>query len=309
MPWVGPRTEQSAATAVLSSVRGVAMATAPGDGEASPDDVASVGATTVVLSLGRAHLRPVDTKACFVTGAVEIDTGARPPTETMPGDALVVNEREAIALTSEPDADGAARALARVYETAIVTTGAGGALGVRADRIVRSPAPEVDVADATGAGDLFVAAIVWATDRGLDSRPRSRGRASQPGSRCPRRRPSPARAPWANCWTRAVGAASARLDDHPPIDAQQHPRHERGFIGGEVDDGRRHLIRLPDPADRVHRRPQRHQRIGIRMLAQDPSFIPVRIVPGMIAFTRMPCGAYSTAACCVRALMPPLLAA
>lgn len=168
VPWVGPRTERSAATAVLSSVRGVAMATAPGDGEASPDDVASVGATTVVLSLGRAHLRPVGTKACFVTGAVEIDAGARPPTETMPGDALVVNEREAIALTSEPDADGAARALARVYETAIVTTGAGGALGVRADRIVRSPAPEVDVADATGAGDLFVAAIVWATDRGLD---------------------------------------------------------------------------------------------------------------------------------------------
>ena len=169
VPWVGSRTERSAATAVLSSAGGVAMATVPGTGEASPDEVASVKATTVVLSLGRAHLRPLGTRACFVTGAVEIDAVARPPTETMPGDALVVNEREAIALTGEPDAAGAARALGRVCETAIVTIGARGALGVQADKIVRSSAPEVDVADATGAGDLFAAAIVWGLrDRGLD---------------------------------------------------------------------------------------------------------------------------------------------
>jgi sugar/nucleoside kinase (ribokinase family) len=169
VPWVGPRTERSAVTAVLSSAGGVGMATAPGKGEASPDDVASVGASTVVLSLGRAHLRPVGTRACFVTGAVEIDAGARPPTETTPGDVLVVNERESIALTGEPDGDSAARALARDCETAIVTTGAGGVLAARADTIVRSPAPDVDVVDTTGAGDLFVAAIVWALeDRTLE---------------------------------------------------------------------------------------------------------------------------------------------
>jgi len=168
VPWVGPRSERSAATAVLSSVAGVAMATAPGAGEASPTDVASVTASTVVLSLGRADLRPGGTRACFVTGAIEIEAGARPPSETISGDVLVVNEREAIALTDELDADRAARGLARVCETAIVTLGAGGALGVRGDTIVRSPAPEVDVVDETGAGDLFVAAIVWATARGLD---------------------------------------------------------------------------------------------------------------------------------------------
>jgi ribokinase len=168
VPWVGPRSERSAATAVLSSAGGVAMATAPGAGEASPEDVASVAASTVVLSLGRAALRPVGTRACFVTGSIEIAAGARPPRETIPGDVLVVNEREAIALTDEPDADRAARALARVFETAIVTVGAGGALGARANTIVRSPAPEVLVVDETGAGDLFVAAIVWATNSGLD---------------------------------------------------------------------------------------------------------------------------------------------
>lgn len=168
VPWVGSRTERSAATAVLSSTGGVAMATAPGDGEASPDDVASVEASTVVLSLGRAHLRPFGTRACFVTGPIEIEAGANTPTGTMPGDVLVVNEHEAIALTGEPDADGAARSLARVCETAIVTTGANGALGARADRIVRSAGTEIDVVDATGAGDLFVSAIVWASTRGLD---------------------------------------------------------------------------------------------------------------------------------------------
>jgi ribokinase len=166
--WLGPAAERTASTAVLSAGDGVAMATAPADGEPTLDDVADAGADTVVLSFGRAHLRPADARACFVTGQVEIAAGARPPARTSDGDVLVVNEREARALTGEPDAEVAARLLARGCETAIVTTGAAGAVGVRGDRLVRSPAPGVDVVDATGAGDLFVAAIVWATGRGLD---------------------------------------------------------------------------------------------------------------------------------------------
>jgi ribokinase len=168
VPWVGRPAEHTAATAILSSAGGVAMATAPADGEPTLQDIAAVGAATVVLSLGRAHLRPPDATACFVTGSVEIEAGARPPVETAPGDVLVVNEREAIALTGEADAERAARALAGACETAIVTTGPGGAVGAREDELVRSPAPDVDVVDATGAGDLFVAGIVWATERGLD---------------------------------------------------------------------------------------------------------------------------------------------
>jgi hypothetical protein len=39
------------------------------------------------------------------------------------------------------------------------------------------------------------------------------------------------------------------------------------------------------------------------------SFISVRIVPGTTALTRIPAGAYSTAAWRVSASMPPLLAA
>jgi sugar/nucleoside kinase (ribokinase family) len=73
VPWVGSPAEHAAATAVLSSAGGVAMATAPGDGAISLEDVAAVGAGTVVLSLGRAHLRPPDVRVCFVTGSIEIE--------------------------------------------------------------------------------------------------------------------------------------------------------------------------------------------------------------------------------------------
>lgn len=168
VPWVGSPAEHAAATAILSSAGGVAMATAPGDGAISVEDIAAVGAGTVVLSLGRAHLRPPDVRVCFVTGSIEIEAGARPPADTSPGDVLVVNEREALALTGEADAEAAAGALASACETAIVTTGARGAVAVRNGTVIRSPAPDLDVVDATGAGDLFVAAIVWATERGID---------------------------------------------------------------------------------------------------------------------------------------------
>ncbi|HEX5936578.1 MAG TPA: PfkB family carbohydrate kinase [Actinomycetota bacterium] len=168
VPWVGPTAARTAATAVLSSSVGVAMATAPADGEPSAGDVAAVGADAVVLSIGRASLRPPGVRACFVTGQVEVDAGVRPPASTGRGDVLVVNEREALALTEEPDAERAARTLGRDVETAIVTTGTTGAIGVRGDTLVRSPAPDVDVVDATGAGDLFVSAIVWTTTRALD---------------------------------------------------------------------------------------------------------------------------------------------
>jgi sugar/nucleoside kinase (ribokinase family) len=168
IPWIGPVAGRTAATAVLSSAGGVAMATAPAEGEPALEDVANADADAVVLSLGRADLRPPGVTACFVTGQVEIDAGARLPPATRPGDVLVVNMREAIALTGQPDPDAAARSLGEGCETAIVTTGSDGAIGVRGDDLVRARAPRVDAVDATGAGDLFVAAIVWATSRGLE---------------------------------------------------------------------------------------------------------------------------------------------
>jgi ribokinase len=166
VPWVGPPADRTAATAVLSSPGAVAMATAPGGGEVGPDDVGGVAADVVVLSLGRAALRPPGTRACFVTGSVEIEAGVSLPPTCAPEDLLVVNEAEGRALTGEPP-EVAAAALARTCGTAVVTTGARGAVACRDGALVHAAAPEVEVADATGAGDLLVAALVWATSSGL----------------------------------------------------------------------------------------------------------------------------------------------
>jgi sugar/nucleoside kinase (ribokinase family) len=50
----------------------------------------------------------------------------------------------------------------------VVTLGPRGALAVENGREVRVDAPGVEAVDATGAGDLFLPAYVWADLNGLD---------------------------------------------------------------------------------------------------------------------------------------------
>jgi sugar/nucleoside kinase (ribokinase family) len=170
--WIGSDATSTPTTAVLSTARGTAMATAPGDGEATADEVAGTQPARVVLSLGRAGLRPREVPACFVTGSIEIEAGIRPPEDPfVEGDVLVVNAREAEALTGASDVEVAARELARDAGSAVLTLGDEGAVGVRGVDVVRVPAHEVEPADVTGAGDLFVAAWVWAAARRLALRP------------------------------------------------------------------------------------------------------------------------------------------
>jgi sugar/nucleoside kinase (ribokinase family) len=84
--------------------------------------------------------------------------------------ALVVNDREACALTGTPDRDAAARTLAALGTTVVVTCGPDGALAAKPPAsaaegsevaLTRARASHVDVEDPTGAGDLFTAAYVW----------------------------------------------------------------------------------------------------------------------------------------------------
>jgi sugar/nucleoside kinase (ribokinase family) len=164
--WLGPSADRTPATAVLSTPDGVGMASVTDQVEVTEDDVISAGATRVVVSLGRAHLRPPGVPACFVSGSIEIEAGVRPPDdEPVPGDLLIVNEREARSLTGE-DVEGAARTLASGGMTAVVTSGKEPAIGVRDGELARATPPRVDLIDATGAGDLFVAALVWADRQG-----------------------------------------------------------------------------------------------------------------------------------------------
>jgi sugar/nucleoside kinase (ribokinase family) len=161
--WVGPSTATTPTTAVMSTPRGTAMATVAGGEEPVLDDVAATEPSRVVLSLGRADLRPSGVPACFVTGSIEIESGVRlPGAGILDEDVIVMNAREARALTGAADLESSARTIARGGGTAVVTTGDEGALGVHGDELVSVPAVEVVTLDATGAGDLFVAAVVWA---------------------------------------------------------------------------------------------------------------------------------------------------
>jgi sugar/nucleoside kinase (ribokinase family) len=169
--WVGPEADRTATTAILSSSEGVAMATAHGGGEVTPEEVSEVQAKRVILSLGRAGLRPPGVPACFVTGAIEIEAGTPMPSGSGEAeDIIVMNADEARALTGASDPVTAARHLARWCETAVVTLGGGGAVGVRGEEQTRVSAPDVGPLDATGAGDIFVSALVWGAARGLPLR-------------------------------------------------------------------------------------------------------------------------------------------
>ncbi|MDF3075771.1 MAG: Ribokinase [Alphaproteobacteria bacterium] len=84
-------------------------------------------------------------------------------------DVLVVNEIEAAALAQTLRLSaGDARALSEALTVSVVVTlGEQGAQSCDGDRLWRTPALKVDVADTTGAGDAFVGVLAAALDRGL----------------------------------------------------------------------------------------------------------------------------------------------
>jgi len=150
------------ATALLQSPRGVAMATVLPDAEPSLQEVAGSGAGAVIVSAGRLPLAPSEAAIYVVTGGVELDHLGATPKRLSESRAFILNAAEAAALTGQHDPEEAARGLARHVPTAIVTMGAEGAVAAEDERTTWAPSPKVQVVDATGAGDLFAAAYVWA---------------------------------------------------------------------------------------------------------------------------------------------------
>jgi sugar/nucleoside kinase (ribokinase family) len=77
--------------------------------------------------------------------------------------ALFLSEDEALALADAPTVDAAAERLSGRVGTVVVTRGAQGAVGITAGS--RTDVPGTDttpVVDTTGAGDLLMAAYIWA---------------------------------------------------------------------------------------------------------------------------------------------------
>ncbi|MBW3593386.1 MAG: carbohydrate kinase family protein [Actinobacteria bacterium] len=81
-------------------------------------------------------------------------------------DVLFANEDEAIAMTGAADATSALRELGRFVPHVVVKRGGNGALAVRDREAHEVAGADVEVVDATGAGDCFVAGYLWALLRG-----------------------------------------------------------------------------------------------------------------------------------------------
>lgn len=139
------------------------MATALRGAEPTAGEVAGVRARAVVVSLGRLTLAPTGARVYAVTGGLELGrVGEAVLGQLGSAGALLLNTAEAASLTGLEDPQEAGLDLARHVDTVVMTMGGDGALGVRGKKVAFAPAPDVEVLDATGAGDLFTAAYVWA---------------------------------------------------------------------------------------------------------------------------------------------------
>jgi sugar/nucleoside kinase (ribokinase family) len=153
-----------------------AMLTVDPGARASAADVAVRAPRAVAASLDQLYVLPPKASAYVTCGSDDARAYAgRPPTELAGTRALFVSQSEALTLTGAATADEAAGRLAELAETAVVTLAADGAIASSGGKTMAVAAERVeDPIDTTGAGDLLVAAYVWADLRGADPADRLR---------------------------------------------------------------------------------------------------------------------------------------
>ena len=153
-----------------------AMVTVDPGARAATGDVAAGEPRAVAASLDQLYVVPEGAYAYVTCGDDDARAYLGRPPDTLNGArALFVNQREALGLTGAADAREAARRLSERAETVVVTLAAEGAIACTGGEIVEAPAARVERAvDTTGAGDLLVAAYVWADLRGAEPADRLR---------------------------------------------------------------------------------------------------------------------------------------
>ncbi|QEC50437.1 carbohydrate kinase family protein [Baekduia soli] len=164
--WVGPRVEETPVTAIMALDGDRAMVTrvTPTDtADPPPDGRALVTALDRARAAAAAAPGRVYAMADFAGagGALPDLTGVR---------ALVLNAGEARRLTGKADVEAALGALVAGTGAAavVVTRGALGAIAAERDgAVLTAPSVPAQLVDATGAGDVFAAAYVWADLAGL----------------------------------------------------------------------------------------------------------------------------------------------
>lgn len=166
--WVGPRTAESAVSAILPLDGDRAFVTVAPEYTLDAAALETIGPRAIVTDLGAIAAAPLARPVYAVTGDVEArELAGRVPEQVADLRALVLNEPEVCSLAGLADPERAARSLATAGMTVVVTLGARGAICVTGDDVTRTAAPGVTAVDTNGAGDLFTAAWVWADLAGV----------------------------------------------------------------------------------------------------------------------------------------------
>src|SRR4051794_30809364 len=164
-------------TTVVMPVDGErSMVTVDPGARARRSDIEALGPRAVAVSLELLDIAPAGPRTYVTCGDDDARAFARRiPSRLGIARAFFVNRREACVLTGADTPEDAARELAEVAETVVVTLGPRGAFALVEGREVRVPAELTGpVVDATGAGDLFAAAFTWADLLGADADARVR---------------------------------------------------------------------------------------------------------------------------------------
>lgn len=165
---VEPHAGRTATTVVMPADGDRAMVTFDPGVRSRREDLAALDPRAVVCGPVDLELVPEGAAVYLSLGDEEARALAGRPPEG-PAAALVVNEAEALRITGEADAVRAAAQLAVLVPVAVVTRGPEGAVAASGGAEVSAPGVDVGPAvDTTGAGDLFLAAYVWADLHGAE---------------------------------------------------------------------------------------------------------------------------------------------
>ena len=170
------RAGRTATTVVMPVANDRAMVTLDPGVRASAAEVAALEPRAVAANVDMLHAVPEGVPAYVTCGDDDARAFASQPLRQLEGvHVLFVSEREALTLSGKPDLDGAAECLVELAGSVVVTLGAGGAMAIIDGERVSAPGvPVAAVVDTTGAGDLLVAAYIWAELRGASVEDRLR---------------------------------------------------------------------------------------------------------------------------------------